>query len=77
MIDKDHSDMGLNNVLKFCGMEDPRRRIGHDGKRIKEGKAHNALEDAKLEAECFFRLIYGKNLLPEFKQFPIPDYLKK
>jgi len=77
MIDKDHSDMGLNNTLKFCGMEDHRRRIGKDREVIKEGKPHNALEDAKLEAECFSRLIYGKNLLPEFTKFKIPEYLKK
>jgi len=76
LIDVDHSDMGLNNVLKFCGLDDPRRRIGHSGEVIQEGSAHNALEDAKLEAECFSRLIYGRNLLPEFKKFPVPAYLE-
>lgn len=78
LVHEGNSDMGLNNVLKFCGMEDHRRRISADtGKTIQEGKPHNALEDAKLEAECFSRLVYGKNLLSEFKQFPVPDYLKK
>ncbi len=77
LIDEDHSDMGLNNILDLCGLEDPRRRIGQSGEVIKEGTAHNALEDAKLEAECFSRLIYGKNLLSEFKEFPVPNYLIK
>ncbi len=58
------SDFGLRKTLKFVGMDDNRN-------------GHNALEDAKLEAECFSRLVYGKNLLEEFKEFEIPDYLKK
>jgi len=77
LIDKDHSDMGLNNVLNFCGMEDPRKRISHSGELTQKGKPHNALEDAKLEAECFSRIVFGKNLLPEFKKIPVPEYLKK
>ena len=58
-----HSDMSLTNILKFCGMKDNRA-------------AHNALEDCKLTAECFFRIVYGKNLLKEFNGYPIPEYLK-
>ena len=54
------SDMGLSNILKLCGMQDNR-------------KEHNALEDAKLTAECFSRLIYGKSLFPEYSQFTIPQ----
>ncbi len=64
LIEKDHSNMGLSNILKFCGLEDNR-------------KAHNALEDAKLTAECFSRLIYGKSLLKEFSQYKLPEYLSK
>ena len=56
--------MGLKNILTFCGMQDNR-------------KVHNALEDAKLTAECFSRLVYGKNLFPEYAQFKIPMGLKK
>jgi DNA polymerase III epsilon subunit-like protein len=56
------SDMGLKNVLKFVGMKD--ERIFHD-----------ALGDAKLTAECFSRLVYGKNLLEEYSGLKIPDYL--
>jgi len=57
------SDMGLSNILGFVGMSDNR-------------KAHNALEDAKLTAECFSRLIYNKTLLKEYSNLPIPEYLK-
>ena len=64
LIKDNKSDFGLSNILKFVGMKDERG-------------AHNGLEDAKLEAECFSRLLYGKGLLKEFEQFPIPDYLKK
>jgi DNA polymerase III epsilon subunit-like protein len=38
--------------------------------------AHNGLEDALLEAESFSRLIFGRNLLPEYAAFPIPEYLE-
>ena len=42
-----------------------------------EPRPHNALIGAKMEAEALYRLIYGKNLLFEFKKFPIPKFLKK
>jgi len=64
LVKDDHSDMGLKNILNFCGMQDNRG-------------VHNALEDCKLTAECFLRITYGKNLLPEYTKFPIPEYLKK
>ncbi|MDP3027107.1 MAG: 3'-5' exonuclease [Nanoarchaeota archaeon] len=64
LIKEDKSDMGLTNILEFCGMRDNR-------------KEHNALEDAKLTAEAFSRLVYGKSLFPEYAEFPVPDYLKK
>ncbi len=57
------SDMGLSNILGFVGMSDNRN-------------THNALEDAKLTAECFSRLIYNKPLLKEYSNLPIPKYLK-
>lgn len=63
--EKGKSDLDLSNILKFCGFpEDPR-------------KAHNALEDAKLTAECFSRLIYGKKLFPEYTEFKISEELQK
>ncbi len=61
---EDHSCMGLAKALELCGMEDNR-------------KVHNALEDAKLTAECYFRLRYGKNLFSEFSKFKIPEVLIK
>ncbi len=64
LIKEDHSDMDLSNILKFCGIEDNR-------------KSHNALEDCKLTGECFSRLIYGKNLFPEFSKYKLPEILKK
>jgi DNA polymerase III epsilon subunit-like protein len=58
------SDFGLKSILRFVGIEDKRG-------------FHNALEDAKLTAEAFSRLVYGKNLLKEYTEFSIPDYLIK
>ncbi len=66
-----NSDMGLRNILKFCGIKDTRR-----GKRV-EGTPHNALEDAKLTAECFLRLVFRKNLFEEYVKFEIPEELRK
>ena len=63
LIKKNHRDMGLKNILEFCGMKDER-------------KAHNALEDCKLTAECFYRLVYGRNFFSEYSKFEIPKYLK-
>ncbi len=74
LIEEGESAMNLTNILSFCGLKDERIRL-KDGKIVKEGKPHNGLEDAKLEAECFFRLVYGKNVFEEFKKFPIPKYL--
>lgn len=70
------SGMGLSKVLEFCGIQD--HRISTDvktGAILRPGVPHNALEDAKLTAECFSRIVYGKELLPEFKSQPIPKYL--
>ena len=63
-IDAESSNMGLPNVLFFCGMKDNRDK-------------HNALEDAKLTAECFFRIVYCKTFLKEFEQYSIPKYLEE
>ena len=58
--------MGLKRVLKLCGLKD--NRMQHEDGKIVEGKPHNALQDAKLTAECFNRLVYGKNLLQEYAE---------
>ncbi|MEM0143859.1 MAG: 3'-5' exonuclease [Candidatus Parvarchaeum sp.] len=42
-----------------------------------EPKPHNALNGAKMEAESLSRLIFGKELLNDYKIYPIPVYLLK
>lgn len=54
--------MSLPEVLRFCGIKDERIEI-RNGKLIKQGKKHNALEDCKLEAECFSRLFVWKRFV--------------
>jgi len=70
------SEMGLHQVLELCGLPDKRIIVGVN-EIIQEGEPHNALEDAKMEAECFNRLMFGKNLFPEFSKFEVPQELKK
>ena len=65
--------MGLKRIIEFCGMTDNRINLETGEK----GEFHNAMKDVKLTAECFSRLIYGKNLFKEFKEFKIPNYLLK
>ncbi|OIO80511.1 hypothetical protein AUJ84_03075 [Candidatus Pacearchaeota archaeon CG1_02_32_132] len=69
--------MRLVKILEFCGIPDKRRLLDSKGRVIKEGSPHNGLEDAKLEAECFSRLVYGKELLDDFSEYPIPEVLKR
>jgi DNA polymerase III epsilon subunit-like protein len=40
-----------------------------------EPKPHRAINGARFETEALSRLILGRNLLPEFSGYPIPDYL--
>ena len=54
-----HSALNLDRILKYVGL--PTR-----------AKKHNALEDAKLEAEALSRLLYDKNLLPEYSALLVP-----
>lgn len=70
------SSMNLSIILEMCGMKDERIQL-KKGELVKEGKPHNALEDAKLTAECFSRLVYGKNLFSEYSKFSIPEVLRK
>lgn len=55
-----HSGLNLDRILQYVGL--PTR----DTK-------HNALDDAKLEAEAFSRLFYSHPLFEEYKQFLIPE----
>jgi DNA polymerase III epsilon subunit-like protein len=57
------SDLGLPQILEFVGLEDFRTQ------------GHNALEDAKIETECLYRLIFGQGVYTEFTENEIPDYL--
>ena len=68
--------MNLSKVLEFCGIPDE-RILFHEHEKVKDGKSHNALEDCKLEVECFSRLLKGEYIFPEYKQFPVPEYLKQ
>ncbi len=58
------TDLNSNKTLVYVGLPE-------------EPNPHNALTGAKMEAEAFSRLIYGKNLLEEYNGFEIPDYFKK
>jgi len=70
------SDMNLGKIIEFVGMKDERIKMRKGGVE-KEGTPHNALEDCKLTAECFSRLVYGKKLFKEYDKFEIPEVLKK
>lgn len=52
------ADLSLDTILKYVGLPE-------------EPKPHHGLMGAKLESEAFSRILYGKNLLPEFTQYPI------
>lgn len=54
----DQSGLSLDKILTAFGLPE-------------EPKPHIALNGAKYEAEVFSRIIRGKNLLPEFEQYPI------
>ncbi len=54
-----HSALNLDRILKYVGL-------------LTRAKKHNALADAKLEAEALARLLYGKNLLKEYSSLPVP-----
>lgn len=74
--EKGKSKMNLTATLEFCGLPDERMLL--EGKEIKkQGKSHNALDDCKLEGECFSRLMYGKNLFPEYSKYKVPEVLRK
>lgn len=52
------ADLSTDTIFKYVGLPE-------------EPKPHNGLNGAKYEAEAFSRLLYGKNLLPEFAQYPV------
>ena len=54
----DRADLSLDTILKYVGL-------------FEEPKPHLGLTGAKMEAEAFSRLLYSKNLLPEYTQYPL------
>jgi DNA polymerase III epsilon subunit-like protein len=40
-----------------------------------EPNPHNALTGALMETEAFYRLIYGKNILEDYRGYPVPENL--
>lgn len=56
------TDLNSDRIFNYAGLPN-------------EPKPHNALTGAKTEAEALSRLIYGRQLLEEFKQHPVPFYL--
>ena len=65
LLEDGKDSMNLSAVLKFCGLPDERINLRGD-EVVKNGKAHNALEDCKLEGEACWRLEEGKNLFQEY-----------
>jgi DNA polymerase III epsilon subunit-like protein len=57
--DKHRSALNLDAVLEYVGIP-------------AEPEPHNALTGALCHAEACSRLLYGRELLPEFTQYPIP-----
>lgn len=57
--EKRRTALNLDAVLNYAGIPE-------------EPKPHNALTGAMSHAEVASRLLYGRNLLPEFEVYPIP-----
>lgn len=60
---RNHSALNLEAILEHVGLSIKR-------------KSHNALEDAKLEAEAFARFMRGEPLFDEYREFPVSSSLK-
>ena len=61
-IDVKISTLNTNRIYDILGMP-------------AEPNPHNALTGAIMETEAFYRLIYGKNIIEDFKNYPIPKSL--
>jgi DNA polymerase III epsilon subunit-like protein len=55
------SDLNSGKIMGYVGIPE-------------EPKPHNALMGAKVAGEALSRLLYRKNLLPDFAQFEIPKF---
>lgn len=58
------SVMDSDTVMPFCGLPN-------------ESTPRHALNGARLEAECFSRLIYGRPLYAKYQRYELPNYLKR
>jgi len=58
-----YSGITLDYTLRFVGLPE-------------EPKPHNGLRGAKLEAEAFSRMFYGKSLFKEYGIYPVPKRFK-
>jgi DNA polymerase III epsilon subunit-like protein len=58
---KNRSDISSGFICQYVGIPE-------------EGKPHIGLNGALWEAEAFSRLLYGKNFIPEFSTYPIPEW---
>lgn len=56
-----HSGLNLDTILPYIGVP-------------QEPDPHNALTGALVHTELISRLLYNKPLLPEFKEYPMPDW---
>ncbi len=74
-IEDGKSKMNLQSICSMCGLN-YEGIIINKGEVTKQGKPHNALEDAKLTAECFSRLVYGKGLFEEYFDYEMPENLR-
>ncbi|MEK7460267.1 MAG: 3'-5' exonuclease [Patescibacteria group bacterium] len=54
----DRTDLSTDTIFKYVGLPT-------------EPKPHHGLTGAQMEAEAFSRILHGKNLLPEFKGYPL------
>lgn len=61
-LENSRTAMNLDYSLEYLGLPE-------------EPRPHNALTGARMEAEAFSRIIYGKQLLSEFSRYPIPTFL--
>lgn len=57
------SDLDSDKVMKYVGIPT-------------EPRPHKAINGALWETEAFSRLTFGRNCLPEFKQYPLPEGFK-
>lgn len=53
------SGLDLDAIMRYCGLPD-------------EPAPHNAMTGALSHAEVISRMLYGRKLLPEFAEYPIP-----